>query len=228
MLDLVERQKVSDVVADKIKQFILDNNLQPGDRLPTEHELAERFGVSRISLRESTKALGFLGILDAKPGRGLVVGQVDMGRVTEFLGFHLAISNYPADQLIETRIVIELGALPHTMDRMAEDPAIYEELNDLVTQLRSVRSLKKWIDLDIAFHRLLLVSSGLEPLLAFNNLLDIFFVKFRESVKRSEWKSGNEMHQQIIDALRDQDLQTASSALRAHIGFHHERLRAES
>lgn len=220
MLDLVERQNLSDVVADKIRQYIVDNRLKPGDRLPTEHELADRFGVSRISLREATRALGFLGILDARPGRGLTVSRVNMGRVTEFLGFHMAINDYPPGQLIETRIVIETGGLPHVLQRMRKDPAIYESLNGLVAELRSARSLKKWIELDIAFHRLLLASSGLEPLLAFNDLLEIFFRRFRESVKKGDWKRGNESHQLIIDALRDGELETARNRLSSHIGSH--------
>jgi GntR family transcriptional regulator, transcriptional repressor for pyruvate dehydrogenase complex len=220
MLDLVERQNVSELVADKIKQLIFENGLESGDRLPTEHELAERFGVSRISLREATKALGFLGILDAKPGRGLVVGEVDMKQVSKYLGFHLTINKYPAQELVETRVVIETGALSHTMSRMDEDPSIYIELNNIVKKLHNVRSLKKWIELDMAFHRLLLSSSGLKPLLAFNDLLDIFFEQFRENVKKGDWKSGNECHQRIIDALRNRDLGTACSELNSHIRHH--------
>ena len=93
MGELVKRKKLSDQVVDRIKSFIVDNGLKPGDRLPTEHAFADRFGVSRISVREATKALEFLGILDAAPRRGLSVGHVDMGRVTQYLGFHFAIND---------------------------------------------------------------------------------------------------------------------------------------
>ena len=72
MLKSVERSKIRDVVAGRLKDLIAEGNLQPGDRLPTETELATRFGVNRLSLREATKALEFLGIVEAKPGRGLM------------------------------------------------------------------------------------------------------------------------------------------------------------
>ncbi|HTI52501.1 MAG TPA: GntR family transcriptional regulator, partial [Planctomycetaceae bacterium] len=174
MLEVIERRRVSDVVAGKIKQYISDHSLRAGDRLPTEHALADRFGVSRISVREATKALGFLGILDAKPGRGLTVGQVDMGRVTEYLGFHLTLADYSPRQLIDTRIVVEIGVLSHLAARMADDPTLYERLSALNEEFRQTRDLARWIELDIAFHRQLLESSGLEPLVAFHDLLQIF------------------------------------------------------
>lgn len=224
MLEVIERQRVSDVIADKIKRFIHDNGLRAGDRLPTEHELADRFGVSRISIREATKALGFLGILDAKPGRGLTVGRVDMGRVTEYLGFHLTLANYPPQQLIDTRVVLEIGVLSHLATRMSEDPSIYDHLQALNEEFRQTRDIERWIELDIMFHRQLLEFSGLAPLLAFHDLLEIFFRRFRESVKKAEWKEGLDGHQQIIDALRAGDLTLASTVLRCHIESHRNRI----
>ncbi len=53
MLETLPKQKIRDVVADRIKSFIATEKLMPGDRLPTETELAEQFGVSRLSLREA-------------------------------------------------------------------------------------------------------------------------------------------------------------------------------
>ena len=63
MLATIERAKLRDVVADRLRAFISHENLKPGDRLPTETQLAVRFGVSRLSLREATKWLEFLGIV---------------------------------------------------------------------------------------------------------------------------------------------------------------------
>ena len=78
MLETLPRRKIRDVVADRLKSYIQSENLVPGDRLPTETELAEMFGVSRLSLREATKALEFLGILESRTGVGLTVGRIDL------------------------------------------------------------------------------------------------------------------------------------------------------
>jgi len=61
-------------VSEQIKQFIIERKLMPGDRLPTENQLAETFGISRLSVREATKTLEFLGIVESKTGVGLTVG----------------------------------------------------------------------------------------------------------------------------------------------------------
>src|ERR1700722_19666411 len=138
MLDLVERRKLSDLVVERIKDYIADNSLKPGDRLPTEHELADRFGVSRVSLREATKALGFLGILEAKPGRGLTVGRVDASTFKACLSVHPALHAVPAEELIDTRVIVETGVVGHVARHMAHDPTIYERLNDINRELMNV------------------------------------------------------------------------------------------
>ncbi len=224
MLQTLPRRKIRDQAADQIKEFIVAQRLAPGDRLPTENELAGKFGISRLSVREATKSLEFLGIVKAKTGVGLTVGQIDVGRMTEHLGFHPALQRVDPLQLIETRVIIEVGALPHVARRMASDDSIAPRLQALVNRFRLARDLATWIDLDIEFHRTLLESSGLSPLVAFGDLLHVFFQRFRDSVKRAEWKAGIASHQRIVDALRNAELYVACAELRRHIESHKARV----
>lgn len=200
--------------------MIWQQRLKPGDRLPTEVELARQFGVSRVSVREATRALSFVGLLDAAPRRGLTVARLDMQRVSECLGFHLSCSEYPKVELLDTRILLETGALPLVMERMAGDRAIYTALENLNHQLRESSDAAARIELDIAFHRTLLEASGLSPLVAFHDLLQIFFQRFRESLLEGEWPRGIAGHQQLIEALRDGQLAEASATLREHLAYH--------
>ena len=224
MFDTIERSKLRDVVAGRLKTFIIEGNLKSGDRLPTEAELATRFGVSRLSLREATKSLEFLGIVEARPGRGLIVGSVNMERVTEYLGFHPAMHDVSPEELIDTRVLIEAGVLPHVARRMKQDASLYESLNAMNAQLRQARSLTRWVELDIAFHRELICASGLSPLMAFTDVLAVFFRRFRESVRKAEWSAGIDGHQKVIDALKAGRVQEADRALRTHIESHRERI----
>jgi DNA-binding FadR family transcriptional regulator len=220
MPEAIERRNLSEVVAERIRQYIIDNGLKAGDRLPTEQELSERFGVSRVSTREATKALGFLGIIDAAPRRGLVVGRIDMKRLTSYLGFHLAISDFPRQQLLDARIVIETGALPHALRRMAEDPELYERLMEAADAVQAATSLDERIAADAAFHRALLDASAVGPLMAFHDLLAIFFDRFRRSLASGDWEGGIRQHRQIVEALRGGDLKLASDVLTRHIDHH--------
>ncbi len=223
MVEVIERTKLSDTIANRLKTFIVEGNLRSGDRLPTESELAAKFGVSRLSLREATKSLEFLGIVEAKPGRGLTVGRVNMERVTEYLGFHPALHDVSPDELIDTRVLIEAGVLPHIAKRMKADHLIYDRLNAINAQLRQARSLSQWVELDIHFHRELICSCGLSPLMPFTDVLAIFFRRFRESVKKSEWSLGIDSHQRIIDALMVGRVREADLELRKHIESHRDR-----
>ncbi len=225
MMKALPRTKIRDQAAERIKEHIVARKLLPGDRLPTETELAETFGISRLSVREATKALEFLGIVRAKTGVGLTVGQIELPRVAEHLGFHPALHCADPQQLIDSRVIIETGVLSHVTRRMADDDSIRKKLQKLVDQFRSARDLKTWIELDIEFHRTLLESSGLTPLVAFGDLLRIFFQRFRESVKKAEWKVGIDSHQCIVDHLAAGDVAQAAAELRTHIESHRERIR---
>jgi DNA-binding FadR family transcriptional regulator len=220
MLKLVERRKIRDIVAERIKEHITVMRLKPGDRLPTEHSLAEQLGVSRVSVREATKGLEFLGILESRPGRGLTVGKVDFSRMSECLRFHAGFDDDSGDQLVDARIILETGVLRHVSRRMTKEPTVYDRLNAINGRLRQTRDLSQFIALDIDFHRLLVESSGLAPMAAFNDLVQIFFQRFRESVKRAEWKDGVDGHQKIIDSLRDGAVEVASETLCRHIECH--------
>lgn len=228
MLKNLPRRKIRDDVAQQIKTFISSEKLVSGDRLPTENELALKFGVSRLSVREATKALEFLGIVESKTGVGLTVGHIDLARVTDHLGFHPALYRVDPLQLIDSRIIIETGVLPHVARRMALDSSIHASLQALVDRFRSARDLQTWIDLDIEFHRALMEASGLSPLVAFGDLLQVFFQRFRDSVKKNEWKRGIESHQRIIDLLCEQEVAEAVTELQQHIESHKQRLETQT
>lgn len=220
MPETIARKNLGEVVAERIKQYIIDHKLKPGDRLPTEQEFADRFGVSRISTREATKALGFLGIIDAAPRRGLAVGQVNMKRLTNYLGFHLAIGDYPASQLLDGRIVIETGILPHLIKQMSADPELHAKLTAVADRIRVAKTLDDRIVADVAFHRALLDASGIQPLVAFHDLLTIFFDRFRRSLAEADWDNGARQHQELLDLVRAGDLGRAVELLSKHLDCH--------
>ena len=114
----LRRRRLSEELTAQIQQHIIDKGLKPGDPLLTEQQMAERFGVSHSVVREATKALDFLGIIDAAPRRGMVLEQFDFKRATKYFGFHFALSDYPKEKLLKARVVIETGALYYTMAAM--------------------------------------------------------------------------------------------------------------
>lgn len=222
--EVIAKPRMRDQIAEQIRGLIIAERLQPGDRLPTETELAERFGVSRLTVREATKALEFLGILRSKTGVGLTVGELDWQRMTHNLGFHASLHQVDEDELIDSRVIVETGIIPYVMKRIEKDPQIVVRLQDLVAQLREARDLQTRVEIDLRFHRTLLEASGLAPMIAFGEMLQVFFQKFRDSVKKAGWDEAVVSHQRIVDSLKSQKPAKAIAELKQHIENH----RAES
>lgn len=223
-MQTIARPKMREQVSEQIKQYIIERKLMPGDRLPTENQLAETFGISRMSVREATKTLEFLGIIESKTGVGLTVGRINMERMTKHLGFHSGLLDADPQQLIDSRVIIETGVLPHVFRRIAEDPSIVENLQSLVDQFRTAKDLKTCIQIDIQFHRTLIEASGLQPLVAFNDLLVVFFRRFFDAIKKVDVKVGIAHHQRLVDLLAAGRIEDATSELREHIEDNKRRL----
>src|ERR1700742_2886057 len=68
MFSPVSVDRVSQVIVDQVKALIRDGRLQPGDRLPSERELCQRFGVSRVTVREALRVLEATGLIDIRVG----------------------------------------------------------------------------------------------------------------------------------------------------------------
>ena len=81
--NILKQQKVrrSTVVADYLREMILSGQMKPGDKLPTEEQLCQHFGVSRTTLREAVQALRVAGVLEVTPGRGSFVCTPDVDKM---------------------------------------------------------------------------------------------------------------------------------------------------
>lgn len=210
----LRRTRLSEQLTAQLRRHIQEHRLRPGDPLLTEQEMMDRFGVSRSVVREATKALDFLGIIDTVPSRGMVLDQFDFGRVCDYFGFHLALSDYPREQLFQARMVVELGSLSYTIEAIRRRPELADELRRLAEAAPESDQRETWTEYDIAFHRRLVEASGIAPLNSFSDLLRAFF---RESLQElAVSRKTKDHHVGIVEALRQGDLATATTLLRSH------------
>jgi DNA-binding FadR family transcriptional regulator len=218
----LRRKRLSEELTAQLRKHIIDHGLKPGDPLLTEQEMVERFGVSRSVVREATKALDFLGIIDAVPRRGMILDDFDFNRVSEYFGFHFALSDYPREKLLKARAVIETGALYYTMEAMSKDVAVYDRLRSLAEAAPETAHAgdDRWIEYDIAFHRGLVEVTDITPLASFCDLLQTFFQKFRVTI--SGVRGDRAAHLQIVELLRAGRLAPAVDLLRDHMKCYEE------
>lgn len=210
----LRRKRLGEQLTAQLRQHILQKGLKPGDSLLTEQEMMAEFGVSRTVVREATKTLDFLGIIEAVPSRGMVLDEFNFDRVNEYFGFHFAMSDYPCEQLFEARMVVETGALYYTMRAIANQPGLYDELHRLAAAAPDNEASDAWLEYDVAFHRRLVEASGIAPLASFSDLLQAFFSQSRAALRVS--RDVKNSHVGIVEALRSGDLVTATDLLRSH------------
>jgi GntR family transcriptional regulator, transcriptional repressor for pyruvate dehydrogenase complex len=216
----LKKTNLSDLVVKRIREYIEINDLKVGDRLPTEQEMATMFGVSRISIREATKALNFLGIIRAAPRRGLTVGPVDMEKMNEILGFHFMLDNFPKDLLLKARLVIEIGSLQYAMHAVASDTLLYKKLITMCDNLDQTKDASQFLKIDVTFHRTLVEASKITPLIAFHDVISAFFQKFRSELLfnvKNFFPHSSIQHREIVLALHDGKLIDAENIMRRHL-----------
>jgi GntR family transcriptional regulator, transcriptional repressor for pyruvate dehydrogenase complex len=214
------KKRLSDIVITKVQDYIVDNSLKVGDRLPTEQEMADLFGVSRMIVREANKALDFMGVIKPTPAIGFTVGPFDMNRVSEILGFHFLIDDYPKESLLKIRMVLEIGSLQYAMAAISSDNGLSDKLIALCDKLDQTNDPQVFIRGDSEFHRTLVQASGIDPLLAFNDVVSVFFLKFRSEVigeTEASRRRVSQVHRKIVNALYQGDIIAAENSLRQHL-----------
>lgn len=209
------RKLKSKRVLEKIRDYIIEHRLQVGDRIPTEHELADDLQVSRVCVREATKALSLVGVLEASPKRGTVLGEADISGLSDIVGFHFACSNYTIKELVEARLIVEVGQLKHAMANITEDS--YREMLDIAEKANVVgRDRQEWLALDLSFHNGLLKLGNNRAIFAVAGLLRQFFHVVSKERGWDKHIVSNE-HAMIVEALYRKNLPLAEGLMHQHL-----------
>ncbi|WP_437040294.1 FadR/GntR family transcriptional regulator [Streptomyces sp. enrichment culture] len=224
----VERGRhMGSVAADaeeRIKELIVEQGLGPGDPLPTETELMERFGVSRNSLREALKSLQAMHIVDIRRGFGTYVGTMSLEPMTEAMAFRTVVGHRRGHgsllELLQLREALEAGLMYQLAGRLpdedlAELDALVERMHTEVREGGEIASRT-----DRAFHRVLHRSLDNDLL---SELLDAFWSAFHRVRAQARGlgsaADGEElarMHARIVEAVRAGDAEAAETAVHRH------------
>ena len=144
-------QEILNGIISKIRDLINYKNLEPGDKLPSERQLSEKFGVSRSNVREAIQKLEFYGLLKSKPQSGTFVadiGQVAMNGMIEDI---LSLDRPDFKSLVETRILLELKAVELAALRRTTDDLIKIK-NALKAYEEKILLGNDYLQEDLLFH----------------------------------------------------------------------------
>jgi DNA-binding FadR family transcriptional regulator len=214
----------TDDVVNGIKRMILSGELQPGERLPVEKELAETLGVSRGSLREGVRALSILGVLNTRQGDGTYVTALDLSRLLAPMGFVVDLQGEGQTRHIHAiRRLMEceaarLAAALITEDALAEAAKLLDEARTILDTRPDEH--ERIIEIDIAFHRIIAEHTG-NPILA--GMIEALASR---TVRARLWRSlrqesadrrTHEEHMAILRALRSREPDVARIRMANHL-----------
>jgi GntR family transcriptional repressor for pyruvate dehydrogenase complex len=155
---------VTDDAIAKIKEMIVSGELQPGDRLPREPDLARRLGLSRSSLREAVRALSWARILDVRQGDGTYVTSLESSVLLDAMSFIVDLHHdRNVMHILETRRVLEAAAAALAAQYINDDELT--ELHRLIDAAARCATIEDFVDNDLEFHRKLALASR-NPVLA--------------------------------------------------------------
>jgi DNA-binding FadR family transcriptional regulator len=150
---------VTDEAITKIKDMIVAGELNPGDRLPREADLADRLGLSRNSLREAVKALSLIHVLDVRQGDGTYVTSLEPRLLLDATSFVVDLHRDDTVlEFFEVRRILEPAAT--AMAALVMSDAQIAELRALVAALPAQPDIDELVANDLQFHRLIAVGSG--------------------------------------------------------------------
>lgn len=221
-LPTAPRESLSGRSATILKRYLLSGELEPGDRLPPERSLAEALNVSRTVLREAINQLVGEGLIVREASRSPVVADFDRVRVAQELslleGGYAEISD-----LIELRVLVELGAIDAIVVRATDDD-LAEIERWVVEGERRAEAGEPLAVADLQFHAALLRSLG-------NGALDSLLPLIEENMRQNLWIGTAETvethdqqthrvvaeHRRIYEAIKSRDVDEAHAAMRTHL-----------
>ncbi|MCF6408754.1 FadR/GntR family transcriptional regulator [Pseudalkalibacillus salsuginis] len=127
------REKVFVEILNQLKTIMLDDQLQPGDKLPSERELSERLNVGRSSVREALRAMELLGLIETRRGEGTFIKELKKHRLVEVLASFILSDTTAKKELAETRNLIEKNAITLASKRRTEEQV--SKLKNLLSRM---------------------------------------------------------------------------------------------
>ncbi len=222
-MEKLPRVNLSEIIADKIHQDILYGKLKPGDRLPPHEVLCERWGVSRVTLREALKKLDTNGLIEIHQGRGTYVRDYNKDLIEKQFEFHSLLGEKTIIQLFEARKIIETALVDLATRRITEEEidSFDSILNDMAETVREGDPLR-FARYDFKFHKII---GGL----AKNDVLLMMLEKIQfliETQQREMFeyahdsnplKSSFQDHRDICRMIRERNATGAAEKMYQHI-----------
>ena len=146
----IKTKKIYEEVVEQLKMMLTAGELKPGDKLPSERDMAESLGVSRASVREALTTLEAIGILEIKPGEGTFVKHTADAETFAPLTLVLTVERNSGAQLMEVRRVLETEIAALAAERATNDNL--NKIEASLDQMKGALNTHDAVETDLRFH----------------------------------------------------------------------------
>jgi len=219
----IKPKRISDQVFEQLRDLIFRWELKPGDKIMTERDLSEAFGVSRTSVRDAINKLVVMGLLEQKQGQGTFV-RSPAGGDQAFLARAMESQNASLMDLFEVRMGLECNAAALAAQRALDTDL--KALADCLTEMEiKISAGHLGEDADTTFHMAVsyATQNSLQVYLM-KRFYDFLFYGIKESLLRLYEKKENcelifTQHREIYRAIKNHDPEQAHLAMKQHITY---------
>lgn len=202
----------------ELNRIVEEDNLRPGDKLPSERELSDRLKVGRSSVREALRALELLGLITTRRGEGTFIEHYRHNKLFDILGYYLLRDRKASKDLYEMRLILELDAVRLACER-ATDKYLQIMEKSIADAVLKIEQGQSPVEEDFEFHRAIARASR-------NSVLQriwIPLVEYSKTVREDSLtdertqQSMVEEHKSILKAIREKNRDEAEARMREHL-----------
>lgn len=218
-LNMVKKQSTYEIIIEQLQELIMSGTLKPGQKLPGERVLSEKFGSSRNSVRLALKLLEFMNLLEVRPGSGVYISSSkNLSDASINLNWKNIAKHHPLMDLIETRKCFEPFVAALAAENATESE-IEEMEENLEIMENGIKINKEVITQAARFHELIYKSSKNIILNQIGHMLHNLSDESKKiSLRKYEHTIQSlEEHKKIIFSIKERDPNLASESMRDHL-----------
>lgn len=220
----IRSESIVQQIIDAFAEEIMNGNLHPGEKVPTEKELAEKFGVGRNSVREAVKILVHMGVLEIRRAEGTFVCETFKNNMIDPMVYGIILDEAQnTEKLMELREIMEAGVI-----RLAARNADPRDLNNLERQLRLLKNeieigednIDNIFEADNQFHNTISEMGHNQLLSKVEDVVHVLtyamrYQSVREMLISGKGKELYEAHEKIFGILKYHDMEDLNAAVRS-------------
>ncbi len=219
----IKPKRISDQVFEQIKELITRGEIQPGEQLMPERELAGAMKVSRTTVRDAINKLVAIGFLEQRQGQGTFVKKPDEKHKNP-IAIAMDAEAATLEQLLEVRMGLECNAAALAADRADKEDIKFLEKNFSEMQ-KEILSGNLGTEADVSFHMAIAYATkNPAQIHIMRNFYDFLFYGIRENLallyeKKEYIRAIIDQHGNILEAIRKRNPEKAYIAMKEHISY---------